>query len=69
MLLVKEVTTSTYRYDADGNMLHKFIEEIRQYHYKNEKLLPRLILKINLLSIWTKMPRPMNMLRRSLMSF
>ena len=36
MLLVKEVATSTYRYDADGNMLHKFIEEIRQYHYKNE---------------------------------
>lgn len=37
MLLVKEVATSTYRYDADGNMLHKFIEEIRQYHYKNEE--------------------------------
>lgn len=37
MLLAKEVTTSTYRYDADGNMLHKFIQEIKQYHYKNEE--------------------------------
>lgn len=37
MLLVKEVTTSTYRHDSDGNMLHKFIEEVKQYHYKNEE--------------------------------
>lgn len=37
MLLLKEVTTSTYRYDADGNILHKFIEEIKEYRYKNEE--------------------------------
>ena len=36
MLLVKEITTKNYKYASNGT-LNVYIEEIEQYHYRNEE--------------------------------
>lgn len=36
MKLVKEITEKRYQYDEDGKS-SCFVEEIKQYHYENEK--------------------------------
>ena len=36
MLLVKEITTKNYKYASNGTS-NVYIEEIEQYHYKNEE--------------------------------
>lgn len=36
MLLVKEITTKTYKYASNG-ISNTYIEEVEQYHYRNEE--------------------------------